>query len=182
MASPPEQPVLILSGPPGAGKTTVARLLAEDVERSVQLESDRFFHFISSGYLMPWRPEAHEHNRLVMRLAANAAAGYAEAGYFTIVEGIISPAWFFEPVRDRLRSTGRRVAYAILRAPLSVCVERAGEREPGGGLIEEVIEAIWPDFEELGDLERHVIDTGDADPGVVAERVRRALRSGALDA
>jgi ATPase family associated with various cellular activities (AAA) len=51
--APDTTPVLILTGPPGAGKTTAARVLAERSERAVHLESDRFFHFIRSGYVEP---------------------------------------------------------------------------------------------------------------------------------
>ncbi len=33
--------VLLLTGPPGAGKSTVARIVAERFERSVHVEADR---------------------------------------------------------------------------------------------------------------------------------------------
>lgn len=35
--------VLILTGPPGSGKSTVARIVAERSERSVHIEADTFF-------------------------------------------------------------------------------------------------------------------------------------------
>jgi len=73
---PGEQPVLILTGPPGAGKTTVAAELVARSPRAVHLESDRFFHFIRSGYVEPWRPESADQNRVAMRIVAEAAAGY----------------------------------------------------------------------------------------------------------
>jgi adenylate kinase family enzyme len=82
---------LILTGAPGSGKTTVAGLLAAKSKRSVHLESDRFFHFIQAGYIEPWEPESHEQNTAVMRIVAQAAASYADAGYFTIIDGIIIP-------------------------------------------------------------------------------------------
>ena len=66
-------PVLILTGAPGAGKTAVARLLASRSERAAHVESDSFFHFIQSGYIEPWKPESHEQNTVVMRIVAEAA-------------------------------------------------------------------------------------------------------------
>jgi tRNA uridine 5-carbamoylmethylation protein Kti12 len=74
------EPILILTGPPGAGKTTTARLLTTGPERAAHLESDSFFHFIRAGYVEPWKPESDEQNTTVMRIVAAAAAGYAGGG------------------------------------------------------------------------------------------------------
>jgi hypothetical protein len=111
-----------------------------------------------------------------MRIVAQAAAGYAEAGYFTIVDGIVSPRWFFEPLRDQLRAAGRAVAYAVLRPSLDACVCRAGDRvaEPG------VIERLWREFAELGPLERYVIDSGDQSAGQTAATLSQRLNDGLL--
>jgi adenylate kinase family enzyme len=173
-------PVLLLTGPPGAGKTTTARLVAARSERAVHLESDVFFHFICAGYVDPWRSESHQQNTTVMSIAAAAAAGYADAGYFTIVDGIISPRWFFEPLRGALQQAGHAVAYAVLRAPLAVCLSRAGDRDASRLSDPAVVEQIWRDFADLGPLDRHAIDTDGKGADEVADALAQRLRDGLL--
>jgi adenylate kinase family enzyme len=180
MASSPDNPVLILTGPPGAGKTTVAAILAERCDRAVHIEADLFFRFIRSGHVEPWRPESHQQNEVVMRIVAGAAAGYAAAGYFTVIDGIVIPGWFFEPLRDALREAGHEVAYAVLRAPLPVCAARVRDREGIPSVDSSVIERLWRDFADLGDLERNALDLDGEPPKHAADLLEARLADGAL--
>ena len=164
------------------GKTTVARILAERSERAVHLESDHFFHFIRSGYVEPWKPESHGQNEVVMRIVAGAASGYAAAGYFTIVDGIVLPRVFFEPLRDALLEAGHPVAYAVLRARLELCAYRADAREPRPLADPEVIERLWHGFADLGPLETHAVDLDAEDPGEAADLLETRPRDGSLQA
>jgi hypothetical protein len=147
----------------------------------VHLESDIFFHFISSGYIAPFTEESHPQNTVVMDAVARAAATYAQAGYFTVIDGIFAPRWFFPPVRDALTAEGCRVAYAILRPHVHVAVSRAASRSPATLSDPDVIRKLWAGFDGLDrSLESHVFDSTNEQPDDTARRIRQRLRSGAL--
>ncbi len=179
MPAPGDPHVLILTGPPGVGKTTTAGILAERSSPAVHLEADSFFRFIRSGYVEPWKPESHDQNGLVMRIVAEAAASYAGAGYFTIVDGIVIPRWFLGPLREGLQAAGLEVAYAVGRAPLSVCSSRLRQRgEPSGDLG--ALEQLWSEFADLGPLESNVVEMAGIGPKDAADAIARLLEEGSL--
>ncbi len=162
------------------GKTTAAGILAARAEQAVHLEADAFFRFIRSGYVEPWKPESHAQNEIVMRAVASAVSNYAAAGYLTIVDGIVIPAWFLKPLRDALKKAGYAAAYAVLRAPLSVCMERVQSREGEPPIDAGAIEQLWRSFEDLGEFERNAIDVGGRDPEEAADLLSQQLDDGLL--
>jgi predicted kinase len=176
----PELPVLILTGPPGVGKTSAARILSRRFGAGVHLESDVFFRFITAEYVEPWLPESHEQNSLVMRIVGEAAAAYAGGGYFTVIDGIVIPRWFLGTLREVLTESGHEVAYAVLRAPFELCLERLSAREGAELPAPAAMEGIWSQFADLGEYEPHAIAAEGMHPEEVADTVARRLIDGEL--
>ncbi len=168
--------VVIVSGPPGSGKSTVAAALAESAERGVHLESDWFFRWIRSGFIAPHLPESQSQNAAVMDVAADAAAGYAQAGYAVVWDGIVGP-WFLDRVVARLSGRGVRVRYLVVRAERETALARVRERDATTELSG--AEVMWEQFADLGDLEGHVV-SGDGEIADVVDRCHAALADGGL--
>ena len=180
----PAAPLLLLTGSPGTGKTTIAPLVAERYEPSVCLSLDWFFAQIRRGAVEPWRPEAHAQNRTVLHAAAEACATFAAEGYVCVAEGILYP---FMLDLFRAAATSRRVAvhYAVLRAPVEVVQQRVVDRrvEPrhAGALADaDVVDDLWAQFERQGVEERHRVDAGGRGPAEVAQELDRRFRAGEL--
>jgi chloramphenicol 3-O-phosphotransferase len=168
--------VIILTGPPGAGKTSVAELLATDAARpAVHLVTDQFYRWILTGFVPPYLPQAQRQNEVVIDAIAGAVATYARGGYDVVVDGIVGP-WFLDPflgLADELV-----VSYVVLRPALDVTLARARGRADGELKQVEPIAGLHAAFERLGDLEGHVIDSGHLDAEQTAAEARRVLAAG----
>ena len=171
--------VLVITGPPGSGKSTTARLVAQRFDQVCCLESDWFWTTIVKGFVAPWRPEADAQNRAVLRAVAESAAALASSGYAVIVDGVVGP-WFLGLVTEPLARHGVEVHYVVLRPDLDATVARVtsrADREQGDSQLatafvdEEPAAFMWEQFADLGVLEHHVLDNTRLDPQQTAALV-----------
>jgi predicted kinase len=171
--------VIVLSGPPGAGKTTTAKALAAGFDKAVHLHTDDFWHYIVAGSIPPYLPESDEQNQTVVRVIVNAACTYADGGYTVVVDGVVGP-WMLDHYRRGLRDhPGLPVHYVVLRPAREESLRRAQARTTPKALVdEEPILRLWDQFADLDDWESHVIDTTHASPDATLQAVVAAVASG----
>jgi predicted kinase len=169
-------PILIVSGPPGAGKTTVARRLAEASETpAVHLHTDDFYSAIRAGFIAPWLQESHPQNAVVTRAIVAAAAAYATGGYVVVVDGVVGP-WFLDVYQGTARRLGVALHYAVLRPDRATAVARARDRDDTP--LSPYPAGLYESFADLGALEPHVIDTAATDIDALAAQLRQGLAAG----
>ena len=185
MAQPPQTmpgTLLLLTGSPGCGKTTVAPLVADRHDPSACLDLDWFFAKLRRGAIEPWRPESHRQNRIVLHAAAEAVAAFAQGGYFTIGEGILYP-FMLDLFAEACEPHGIDLNYAVMRAPIAVVQQRVQDRtsEPihVAALADAgVVDDLWAQFEREGVDERHRVESGARSPAEVAEEIDTRLGAG----
>lgn len=177
--------MLIITGPPGAGKSTVAASVAQHSATAVRVEADWFWTTIVGRFIDPWLPEADAQNRTVLRSAFYAARAFEDGGYDTVVEGIVGP-WMLDVVADTLRDSSP-VDYVVLRPSLTSCLSRAArrpavERVPGHPPLDRSgpIRHMWARFSDLGRLESHAVDTSTMSEDETVRAVLEARHDGRL--
>ncbi|MFT3852821.1 MAG: AAA family ATPase [Ilumatobacteraceae bacterium] len=171
------EPLLIVTGPPGAGKSTVAELVAARLPApTVLVEGDAFFAFLRAGAIDPWLPAAHPQNEAVTA-AAGATTGRFAASFNTVYDGVLGP-WFLD---EFLAAAGLAEAdYAVIVPPVDVCVRRVAERRNHGFTDEPATRHMHEQFRVAATDPRHVVDDPTTDASAVADLILAARAEGRL--
>jgi len=170
--------VVILTGPPAAGKTTVAGLLAASASvPTVHVTTDQFYRSIRTGFVLPFLPEAQRQNEVVVEAIVGTVATFARGGYDVVVDGIVGP-WFLPPFRALAERDNLTLSYVVLRPDLDTTLARAKQRMGHELKDVDAIAGLYRAFAQLGALEHHVIDTGTLSAEQTSAEVRRILASG----
>ncbi len=174
-------PITIVTGPPGAGKSTVAAALARSSPLGVHLVADQCFRWVVSGFVPPWSPDAEGQNATVIDAVGAAAGRFAEGGYEVVVDGIVGP-WFLDRLCRAAGSSAGILRYVVLRPSREVAVRRAVSRTGGHDLtIRAPVEVMYDAFADLGPYETHVVDSSALGSAVTADVVRAGVATGRFD-
>lgn len=161
--------ITILSGPIGAGKTTVARELLALLPAPVSyIEGDTFWSFVAQAHSRDRR----EVFQVIMRSMTAAAIPFARSGYEVLVDFSIPPE-FLTTARKIVKEAP--LNYVLLRPSLAICETRAVSR-PEGRITDY---AAYREFYALFEATSiPAICDDEADSRSIAQRIHEGLRAG----
>ena len=166
--------LIVVTGPPGAGKSTLAPHLAERLNPSVLVPGDWFHSLWRRGAVPPWLPEAAAQNEIGAAAAARTVGTFARADCTVVYDGVVRPT----ELPRWLTTAGDPVThYVVLLPSVDVCVERVVRRSGHGFTSEEAARAMHADFAAEG-LDRYVVEDVDAPAEELAARLLEAIASG----
>ncbi len=168
--------VIVVTGPPGAGKSSVAEPLAGLLDPSALVAGDDFFAFLRSGSIAPWLPAAHRQNAAVIEAAA-AATGRLSEHCDVVYDGVVGP-WFLESFRTVAGLD--RVHYVVLLPPLDVCLKRVETRRGHGFTDLDAARDMWLEFHDAEVDRRHLSTDHQRQPADTARILARQLGAGDL--
>ncbi|NBC70126.1 AAA family ATPase [Paenibacillus sacheonensis] len=121
--------IYLVSGPPGAGKSTTSRAIADRLSRSAMIDGDDVYHMVIGGIANPW--ESPFHNRLMWQNIAALAGRFVETGHDVVVNYVV----FREDIRLFKEALGAmadeiKVKFVLLTAAEAELRRRDAERPP----------------------------------------------------
>jgi len=175
--------VIVISGPPGAGKTSVAEAICERFDRMVHVEVDDLRHWVKAGYRHPWAGDhqAQEQLELAVRNACAVARECVTMRYAVVITDVVLPhlAALYRELLTPLNDADT-ASHLVTLLP-SLDVTRARDRNRSV-TIPERVDVLHSELSAAIDahtLPGAVLDTtADANAYVTADRVQDAVSRG----
>ena len=169
--------LIIVTGPPGAGKSTVSGLVADSFDPSVLISSDWFFSLWHRGAIDPWLPQALPQTIVAAVAAAAATGAFARAGCQVVYDGFIPPG----DLPGFAAAAGLSVLhYAVILPPVTTCTDRVASRAGRRFTSVDATRAMHRDFVQATLDARYLITDAEAAPKDVARQILDRLAAGSL--
>jgi predicted kinase len=173
------QPIFLVVGGPGVGKSTTSRALAASFPSSLHLPVDDLRHMVVSGLALPgpeWGAELIRQIRLARDVAVRTAEAYAGAGFTVVLDDFFDPRGLVE-YRELLSRPGTVgvVLYPTADEARRRNAARTAPEEAGyiDTAIGHAYAVLAPEVGRLAAEGWLVLDTTDMEVAAVVAAIRR---------
>src|SRR3990172_10477194 len=117
--------LVIISGPPNAGKSATAEALCQRYDRMLHIDMRVLRDFLRMGRLRPWdrSPEGRRQRELLIASACEMARRFLEAGYGVVIDDVVTEE-DLAAYRELLLSCLAAAHFVVLLPPLELVLER----------------------------------------------------------
>jgi hypothetical protein len=162
---------LVISGVPGAGKSSVAGLVADSLPRSAVPDADALARIVRSGWVVPIGEPADEARAQLMLRTRNVcllAGSFAEAGFLPVIDHVVADREMLEAMLGWLQP--RPVWFVTLAPDLSTARARNATR-PERDRIDYDISGLYADIQRELSARGWWFDTSTISPEDTAQRI-----------
>jgi len=149
--------IIIITGPPASGKSTITKRLAELADKGAVINVDDLRDMIKAGQVKPWeqKNEAKEQILLGTKNACTLAKNLLEAGFDVFIDDVIISG---ELINEYKKHLGKELKIIVLLPTETTITKRDGVRGPDDKMGKRATELHKKFFEAKDKINWQVID------------------------
>jgi len=133
--------IVVISGPPGIGKTAVIKQMCQKLSRVAHISVDKLRKFVGAGYYSPdkWTKAVEQQYRLAHKNTIDLAKNFSREGYLVFIDDVFQNEWKndFQNVLKNYK-----VYFIFLSADLETVLKR-NELRKGYAVKKDVVRRLY---------------------------------------
>ena len=157
----------IITGPAGAGKSTISRKIAESKSKSVLIEGDDIYHQVVGGYVQAWK----QGNNLDIfwKICIDMIDIYLSYGYTVVFNYIVNPE-NIKALQDKFKEY--KIKFIILITDEETLLSRDKERPKDCQMGERCL-TLLNDFKNKNYNKNNFLDTSNLSVNETLEEIEK---------
>jgi len=157
----------IITGPAGAGKSTISRKIAESKSKSVLIEGDDIYHQVVGGYVQAWKQG--NHLDIFWKICIDMIDIYLSNGYTVVFNYIVNPE-NIKALQDKFKEY--KIKFIILITDEETLLSRDKERPKDCQMGERCL-TLLNDFKNKNYNKNNFLDTSNLSVNETLEEIEK---------